>query len=79
MNRLASALCFYVVLSIITLGAFGGGDMGDDLSGFIAHSEAAKTPADKGAGNLYNLCQYYSIFRPITILKLVSKKDLVLS
>ena len=69
MNRLTSALCFCVVLSIITLGAFGGGDMGhdgggdmgDDLSGFMAHSEAAKTPADKGAGNLYNLCQYHSI------------------
>ena len=63
MNRLTSALCIYVVLSIINLGAFGGGDMGDgggdmgdDLSGFNAHSEAAKTPADKGAGNLYSLC-----------------------
>ena len=52
MNRLTSALCFDVVLSIIALGAFGGGDMGD---------EAANIPADKGAGNLYNLCQYYSI------------------
>ena len=54
MYRLTSVLCFCVVLSIITLGALGGGDMGDD-------HEAAKIPADKGAGNLYDLCQYYSI------------------
>ena len=40
MNLLTSALCFYVVLSLTTLGAFGGGDMGDDHEAAKAHGFA---------------------------------------